>query len=534
MLTKIACTKFREEEIYFHEGLNVVLGDDDATNSIGKTGLLLVIDFGFGGDSLLESESGFIDELGHHQYEFTFLFSGRYYRVIRGTETPSRTVFHDYSHGHSYELKVGEYRDLLKKFYGLGSYEASFREIISLYSRIWGKSNTGPYKVLHNTLRMADKKAVESLIKVFGYYGEISDLMQKYEKLDNEKKALRGGMNRNVIPKLTKKDYQRNNEVIQESHDGIEDIKENLRLYATNIREITDQEVLELKKEKDTYLDAISQVEARLQRTQMNIAHNSYVKSQSFQALQDYFPDIDEKRISEVEGFHKGVVKLMAGRLKAEEKELLDELSALREELERINGRISDRLSNLEEPGHIVDRVFELSNSLERAKRENYYYQRDGDLSEEVKSLGSDISEKKKEVLNDIEKRVNQRLYEINNFVYGADRSSPSIRLSDNGYSFSVFEDSGTGKAYASLIMFDLSVFSNTRLPVLIHDSPLFKNIENLAVSKLLEEYDKYKKQVFIAVDEQGKYEEEAQKIIEQRSVIKLSDSNLLYNKDWR
>lgn len=35
--------------ITFHKGLNVVLGDNKGTNSIGKSTLLMVIDFIFGG-----------------------------------------------------------------------------------------------------------------------------------------------------------------------------------------------------------------------------------------------------------------------------------------------------------------------------------------------------------------------------------------------------------------------------------------------------------------------------------------------------
>ena len=53
MLVEIRCDKFRTESISFHKGLNVVLGDENATNSIGKSSLLMVIDFACGGNSLL-------------------------------------------------------------------------------------------------------------------------------------------------------------------------------------------------------------------------------------------------------------------------------------------------------------------------------------------------------------------------------------------------------------------------------------------------------------------------------------------------
>lgn len=47
MLVEVRCDKFREKSIKFHKGLNVVLGDEKATNSIGKSSLLMVLDFIF-------------------------------------------------------------------------------------------------------------------------------------------------------------------------------------------------------------------------------------------------------------------------------------------------------------------------------------------------------------------------------------------------------------------------------------------------------------------------------------------------------
>ena len=48
MLTNIICEKFNKDNqtISFHRGLNVVLGDDNGANSIGKSTFLMIIDFG--------------------------------------------------------------------------------------------------------------------------------------------------------------------------------------------------------------------------------------------------------------------------------------------------------------------------------------------------------------------------------------------------------------------------------------------------------------------------------------------------------
>ena len=54
MLVEVWCDKFMKygkmrEPISFHAGLNAILGDDNGSNSIGKSTFLMVLDFVFGG-----------------------------------------------------------------------------------------------------------------------------------------------------------------------------------------------------------------------------------------------------------------------------------------------------------------------------------------------------------------------------------------------------------------------------------------------------------------------------------------------------
>ena len=74
MLTEIKCDKFVNQPIIkFHNGLNCILGDDDGSNSIGKSTSLMIIDFVFGGDTYSKN----IDvrnNVGNHRIEFKFSF----------------------------------------------------------------------------------------------------------------------------------------------------------------------------------------------------------------------------------------------------------------------------------------------------------------------------------------------------------------------------------------------------------------------------------------------------------------------------
>ena len=76
MLVKLSCEKFRVKTLKFHDDLNVVIGDEKAANSIGKSTILMVIDFVFGGESLLAHNKDIVTELGEHDYHFEFMFEG--------------------------------------------------------------------------------------------------------------------------------------------------------------------------------------------------------------------------------------------------------------------------------------------------------------------------------------------------------------------------------------------------------------------------------------------------------------------------
>jgi hypothetical protein len=210
------------------------------------------------------------------------------------------------------------------------------------------------------------------------------------------------------------------------------------------------------------------------------------------------------------------------------------QLERVTAEIAAIDDRLMQRLGALESPGVVVDRVFDISTKLRAAKQENGYFDKMETLSTERRSKEEALSEKKDAVLKQLENTLNRTMREIVTSVFGQERKSPLIALSESNYRFEVFEDTGTGTAYSSLIVLDLAVFTTTDLPLLIHDSVLFKNIENKAVSNLLNVYLTKRRQSFIAIDEVDKYGETTASMLRERAAVQLADGNVLYIKDWR
>lgn len=61
----------KRKPIYFHKGLNVVMGNDTGANSIGKSTFLMIIDFIFGGEDYIKKSIHIQEEVGPHSFDLS-------------------------------------------------------------------------------------------------------------------------------------------------------------------------------------------------------------------------------------------------------------------------------------------------------------------------------------------------------------------------------------------------------------------------------------------------------------------------------
>ena len=148
--------------------------------------------------------------------------------------------------------------------------------------------------------------------------------------------------------------------------------------------------------------------------------------------------------------------------------------------------------------------------------------------------MNLDLGDKIIDILKDIEEQINSELIRINKEIHTGNKKTPKIKLNKRSYSFDHQDNTGTGKSFSDLIEFDLVLLKLTCLPFLIHDSIVFKNIEDSAVDKIIEQYSTEQKQIFISLDGINKYSENSIKILMNNKVVQLNDSRKLFNQDWR
>ena len=122
----------------------------------------------------------------------------------------------------------------------------------------------------------------------------------------------------------------------------------------------------------------------------------------------------------------------------------------------------------------------------------------------------------------------------LNDAIYEGAHNAPILDFSDTGYIFFTPDNTGTGIAYKGLIVYDLAVLGLTKLPILVHDSVVLKQISDDAIENIIKLYSSCGKQVIIALDKQDSYSEKTSRLLNEAAVLQLTrNGQELFGRSW-
>lgn len=534
MLKRISCVKFREQEIEFHPGLNVVMGDDIASNSIGKSTLLMIIDFVFGGSEYIKTNSDAIEQLGPHEFLFEFNFNDEKLYFSRSTDLYLIVNICDSTFQPQSQIKLDDYRKLLQKKYQCEIDDLGFRSIVGRYFRIYGKENLNEHKPIQYFEKESSSKSILALVKLFDKYNALRAYEDQIATLSEEKSILANAAKRNLIPNIGKAAFGQNTKKIVELSQQLDAVKKDIVTASTDLAALVSKEILQLRKEKSTLIVRKNVLTARLQRIQANLQNKGANLDMELEQFALYFPDFNIEQARNVDTFHEKLSKILKAELQSADKELRIRISEIDAQISQINTEITEKLNIRDAPKFAVDKVVDLVAQIKQFSDENGYFSKAENIDINLKQASNDLTSLKEVVLDDICSQINTKMYELNRRIYGDSRRPPTLSIHGNRFSFRTYGDTGTGTAFANLITFDLALLDLTCLPAIAHDLPLLKNIENPAMEKIISLYATNSKQVFIAIDKIHSYDKTASTIVEEHSVIQLSKDKTLFIKNWK
>ena len=541
MLKKIQCDKFISKgqvrpPIEFNKGLNTILGGVNANNSIGKSTLLLIIDFAYGGNSYLDCDA--VNQVGLHTINFEFEFNDSSYFFSRSTTQRSTINKCDEQFNFVEEINIKDFLSFLQEQYGVHFYGSSFRELISRYFRIYGKNNHDEKKPLHSDPREKNVAAITALEKLFNSFEVIESYRTEFKKVSDKLDALKKAKKQDVISYGSITTKKRFNENLNE----LEKLKDDLRNHTVSNNsnyvnldlEQADQ-ISRIKTQLNILMRNRTSTKTQLNLVEDNLSSNPEVHHGPYEELEQFFPGVNIRKISEIESFHEKLSEILMGEYEQQRSELSKNLERLNHEIDSLKNQLSKHGEPANYSTTYLNKYKELNLAIERLEAQN----RDYLLVEELNISKKDVKEQLQKVeeaeLRRIESSINEQMVRFNDRIYEKKRKAPVIDL-DSGttYEFYTPDDSGTGTSYKSLIVYDLSVLETTLLPALAHDSLLFKNIGDEPLNKIIHLYTEFDKQIFIAFDKDESYSEETSQILNNTAVIRLNENgDELFGRSW-
>jgi hypothetical protein len=526
----------QRDRIKFKQGLNVILGTADGANSIGKTSALLAIDFAFGGETYSSSDG--VQHKGHHDIFFCFSFNGQNYFFARNTETSKRIDICDNKYVRTgKEWKLDYFCTWLKEQYGLSEIDLSFRSIISGFFRIYTKNNHDERNPLLGHKNENHAKAIKRLIRLFDEAQYILYYEKSFEAIKERHEALSQSFKHGFIKKLSggKRQHELNEIEICKLKAELKNLSfcQTEQLSTEDIKKANLKE--QIKKSIFHLETNIGLLRRKINLINLGIEYGLSPEYEDFKELQDFFPDINLRKIHEVEKYHKKLAEIL-------NKQFLEEKNSAEEELETLEKNLNNARKKLADLGisaafstEFLEKYTEIQNRINALEQQNSFYELSQSLLIEKKEAESKLNRQIDGTLAEIEKKLNNQLKNYNDTLYAELHKPPYIKFKGhNSYDFETPDDKGTGSKYKSLLIYDLSVLAQTLLPAIAHDSFLLKNVSDFAVNGIMNIYEKSNKQIFISFDKTSSYTQETQKIVFENSVLTLAEGgNELYGESW-
>lgn len=544
MLKFIECEKFIEKglprgRIEFFPGLNICLGEDNAENSIGKSTFLFAVDFCFGGDSYC-SQKELLKEVGNHKINFCLEFDNEPYYFSRSTENSKEVAFCDENFNIMKKISDIDFNDFLLEKYNLAETGLSFRQAVTSFIRIFGKESSEIKNIVGVERYNGGKTGIlRNLIKLFEEYEEIKNLEEKSDAIQSEKDEFSSVEK----SKIVKDGKIKNLSQLKESEIRVDQLKNELLQIAEANKIQTEtvdaqraaqaaeleRQITVLKRNRTKLLNEKSILEA-------NLGSETKIQKEDFEELKSFFPELNIPHLEEIQNFHKQILKIL-------KKETEEELAKIEDKISENENNLIEAmqtLTKLSVPLSIPKKVLEqyASVSIQKNELEGQvcFYKNSEQISRKLKEIKIELDDKKNSILKEIAVKINQKLEELSVKVNGDDSYAPCLNLnSASSYIFYAPNDSGTGTAYVSMVLYDLAILELTNLSFVIHDSILFKNLSDNRVIKVFEEYENSRKQIFVSFDKKNSYgSDELKKTIDNHTVIKLyAGGGELFGCSW-
>ncbi len=548
MLVEVRCDKFISngkvrEPIRFHAGLNVVLGDDNGSNSIGKSTFLMILDFVFGGTDYIQKCVDVQENVKEHTICFAFDFGGQMYYFSRNTVDYNNVVKcnAEYQALPEEPLSLQKYGEFLCEHYALLAEGITWRGAIARFIRVYKRDTLDEERPLRSSKDESATVAIQRYMRLFDRYSSVEAQIKQATKAEDEKETFRKSTQEYNHIRAAKNDkekaanYTRIAELEQQEQSLIDDNNSGL----LDLDSMTAQRLSELNEALINFRRQRALVQTQLNSVRRDMTGEKRSFKRTFTDLERFFPNEEFHTLEEIEHFHQKLTKILEQEFAETERSLATTYALLSREIAAIQEQITEIKNAPNVSQAILKEFAQITTELNNLRKANRNY----DELQRLKQVAADYAATRDTIIADelliIKNTVNREMDSITLEILGdATHMPPVLKLEKlNKYTFKTPNDGGTGAQYRGLITFDLANMAVTPIPFVVHDSVLLKNIERAVFSAIIKVYHNQRqqgKQVFMAYDTLDAYDKETRELVEENAVLQLSPGgNELFGWAW-
>ncbi|HEL0614689.1 TPA: DUF2326 domain-containing protein [Streptococcus equi subsp. zooepidemicus] len=548
MLAEIQCDKFfsdgkKRPPIKFHKGLNAILGDENRSNSIGKSTLLMILDFVFGGTDYIKKCEDVQNNVLEHTINFKFVFDEQEYYFSRNTVNymiVNRCNAQYKPWGDDSKMTLDEYNDFLAEKYEVDKEGLSWRGAVAKYIRVYKRETMDEERPLQSAKEENLKDAIKKYMQQFEKYGIVEEQIKQAALAEDERNTFKKSQSYGQIRAAkTKKEYEENENRTKELEIQEKQLAENSNQGLLDLDSIQAQRLSELNDSLINYRRQRARVQTQLNSIRREMYEGKKSFKRTFADLEKFFPGEEFKELESVERFHQSLSKVLTEEFKETEKDLATAYVMLGNQIVSIKEQIAEvkNVPNVNQA--ILKEYARITTELNNLTEANKNFEKLEQLKAVAKEYGDTRDRVIATQLSEIQTTINQRMKVITKRILKNEiQRAPELKLEKlNRYSFSTKDDGGSGAQFRGLITFDLANMEISGIPFIVHDSDLLDPIEKPALTEIIKEYEASKnrnQQIFASFRSLDFYAEDARPLISKNAVIELSSGgNELFGRAW-
>ena len=434
MLYEIQCDRFISNgqprpPIRFNSGLNVVLGGRNADNSVGKSTFMLIIDFAFGGETYAKSQTAL--HIGNHLIKFAFKFAETLYYFSRDVVNANTVNVCDANYNVQSTLSIDNFRKKLRELYNITLRNGSFRGIVGPYFRIAEIENHNSLKPLHAFPSQKTIDAIVALEKLFDEYWHIEEYKDVLKKREEKLKAHNAARKQALLPNsvTTKTAYKRNTTEIERLEKELEELT--LQTDRDLSKENTEEadQVSEIKGKITALKRKRTMLQSRLDAVKLNVSGGIRYVQGEFLELQEFFPDVNIRKIAEIEAFHEKLIVILKQQMEDEILRLSTLVAAATDEIQVLEEEQRSHGSLAAMSKAFLDKFSHYRQQIDTLRNQNKAYDDAKTFADDIKAAKQALKDAEDTILRNIESMINSQMTRYNDFVYNQTRKAPEINL---------------------------------------------------------------------------------------------------------